>query len=85
LGTAGGVGTLYRWDSTANGGLGDWVIQAQDIGISISFRDLNSTGGKKSGTATADKFGVTINYSFAGSNNPNSALTDIKGGDVAVH
>jgi hypothetical protein len=82
VGTVGGTGNLYRWDSTANGGLGDWVLVAQGIGISASFKDLNQGGGKKN--ATQDMFGSQINYSFPGSNNPNSALIELKGGNITV-
>jgi len=82
VGTVGGTGNLYRWDSTANGGLGEWVLAAQGIGISASFKDLNQGGGKKN--ATQDMFGFQINYSFPGNNNPNSGLIELKGGNITV-
>jgi hypothetical protein len=82
LGTAGGTGDLFKWNSLLNGGTGGWELVAPGIGISISFRDNSQGGGKK--TPSPDSFGVTINYSFPGGS-PNSALTDLKGGDITIH
>jgi hypothetical protein len=82
VGTVSGTGNLYSWDSTANGGLGAWVLVGQNIGISASFKDLNQGGGKKN--APQDMFGAQINFAFPGGNSPNSALTELKGGNISI-
>ena len=82
VGTAGGVGDLYWWDASLNGGLGDWALAKAGVTYTISFYDGGS--GKKVKT---DTFGISIKYTPVSpqpSSLPNSGLTPLKGGDIKV-
>lgn len=82
-GAAGGVGDLYWWDSSLNGGLGDWALAASDVSFSANFFDSGKTGKQ-----STDSFTINIQYTPAPpqpSNLPNSnTLQVLKGGDIRV-
>jgi uncharacterized repeat protein (TIGR01451 family) len=82
-GAASGVGTLYWWDTSLNGGLGDWVIASPNVNFTINFFDSN-----KNGKASTDTFGINIQYLPVAppqpNNLPNSTPTLLKGGDIKV-
>jgi CSLREA domain-containing protein len=81
-GAASGVGDLYWWDSSLNGGLGDWALAQSGVAYTINFYD----SGKK-GKASTDAFGINIQYVPVlpqPSSLPNSSPTQLKGGDIKV-
>lgn len=85
-GSSAGTGDLYHWDAALNGGPGDWVLSRPDVTFTISYRDLNGSGGK--GTKTADQFGILIDYAISSPNEPdslpNTQPQDLRGGNVDV-
>jgi CSLREA domain-containing protein len=81
-GAASGTGDLYWWDSSLNGGLGDWALAQSGVSFTINFYD----SGKK-GKASTDTFGINIQYkpvSPQPNTLPNSAPQVLKGGDIKV-
>lgn len=85
-GAASGVGDLYWWDASLNGGLGDWALAQSDVAYTVNFFDGGGKGkGKNSGPA--DTFGIEIQYVPVPpqpDSLPNSAPTQLKGGDIKV-
>jgi hypothetical protein len=81
-GAASGTGTLFKWDQTLNGGLGDWTSVKSGVTFTTKFTDGGS--GKK---AAPDLFGVRIDYKPAAGEPPlpNADPIAIKGGDVKVN
>lgn len=81
-GAASGIGDLYWWDASLNGGLGDWALAQSGVAYTINFYD---SGGK--GKKSTDAFGINIQYvpvpPQPGSL-PNSAPMPLKGGDIKV-
>ena len=82
-GAASGVGDLYWWDQSLNGGLGDWVLAQSGVSFTINFY-----GSGKTGKASTDAFGINIHYSPVSppgaSSLPASAPIQLKGGDIKV-
>ncbi|HEV2202270.1 MAG TPA: kelch repeat-containing protein [Bryobacteraceae bacterium] len=83
-GAASGTGTLYYWDSTLNGGLGDWAVAQTGVTFTASFTD-NGQGGKNS----LDAFGIHIDHVVVSppepSSLPNSSPIQLKGGNITVN
>jgi hypothetical protein len=82
-GATGGVGTLYWWNSSLNGGLGGWAQAATNVSFTASFAD-KGTGAKNQ---QPDTFGLHVNYtpqSPQPSTLPNSSPVALKGGDIRV-
>jgi hypothetical protein len=80
-GVASGSGRLYRWDATASGGSGDWVLAGDPVTFTVSFVD----GG--SGRKAVDWFGIQINHMAAdpaAARLPNSPPQPLKGGNLVV-
>jgi hypothetical protein len=81
-GAASGTGDLYWWDSSLNGGLGDWALAQSGVNFTINFFDSG-----KSGKSSTDAFGIKIQYTPVSplpNNLPNSSSTQLKGGDIKV-
>jgi hypothetical protein len=81
-GAASGLGDLYWWDSSLNGGLGDWALAQSGVSFTISFYDSGAKGKK-----STDTFGINIQYSPVPpqpNNLPNSDPIQLKGGDIKV-
>lgn len=81
-GAASGIGDLYWWDASLNGGLGDWALAQSGVAYTINFFD---SGGK--GKNSTDTFGINIQYVPVPpqpGNLPNSAPIQLKGGDIKV-
>jgi hypothetical protein len=81
-GAASGTGDLYWWDSSLNGGLGDWALAQSGVAFTINFYDSG-----KSGKSSTDSFGINIEYSPVPpqpANLPNSTPQQLKGGDIKV-
>jgi hypothetical protein len=76
---AGGTCDFQVWDPTADGGLGDWVVEEEDRPFSIQFVD-NGTGRGRN-APDPDQFGFQITGITP---NPSFALADIKGGNIDV-
>ena len=83
-GAASGVGNLYWWNPTLNGGLGDWVLSQSSVAYTISLYD-NGSGGKNSG----DKFGIVIQHTIVSPPEPgtlpNASPTQLKGGNLTLN
>jgi large repetitive protein len=76
-----GIGDLYWWNSTLNGGRGDWRLAQSGVSFTIDFYDSD----KKSST---DKFGINIQYvpvSPQPNTLPNSTPQLLKGGNIKVN
>jgi hypothetical protein len=83
VGYASGSGALYRWDSSV-GPYGDWILVQSGVNVTLTFTDNGS--GKK---ATADTFGVQIDYPFGSCpwpslGNPNTSPLGLKGGNIDI-
>jgi hypothetical protein len=81
-GAASGTGTLYWWNQSLNGGLGDWVLAQSGVSFTTNFYDSG-----KSGKSSTDTFGIRIVYTPVPpqpSSLPNSAPQLLKGGDIKV-
>ena len=88
-GAASGTGNLYRWDSTANGGQGAWVLSEAGVSFTISFADNNAGGGTGNNkkTIAPDTFCIHINHVIiAGEPGPlpNSTAISLKGGNIDI-
>lgn len=81
-GASSGVGDLYWWNSSLNGGLGDWALAQAGAGFTINFYDSG-----KSGKSSTDTLGIRIVYSPVAPQPgtlPNSPPQLLKGGDIKV-
>ncbi len=82
-GAAGGTGDLYWWNTSLNGGLGDWALAAPGVSFSTNFFDSGKTGKQ-----STDSFTINIQYTPVPprpGNLPNSnQLQLLKGGDIRV-
>jgi hypothetical protein len=80
-GAASGIGTLYWWNSTLNGGTGGWAVAGNDVAFTASFTDKGPNGSK-----TADTFGVHISYTPVAPQQqlPNASPVIIKGGGINI-
>ena len=81
-GAASGTGDLFWWDTTLNGGLGDWALAQSGVAFTINFFDSGKTG--KSST---DSFGINIQYTSVSpqpGSLPNSSSQLLKGGNITV-
>jgi hypothetical protein len=81
-GAASGTGDLYWWNSSLNGGLGDWALAQSGVSFTINFYDSG-----KAGKASTDTFGIRIVYTPVApqpGSLPNSAPQLLKGGDIRV-
>jgi CSLREA domain-containing protein len=81
-GAASGAGDLYWWDSSLNGGLGDWALAQSGVAYTINFYDSG-----KSGKSSTDAFGINIQYTPIPpqpNSLPNSSPVTLKGGDIKV-
>ena len=79
-GASAGTGSLYWWNQSLNGGLGDWALAASNVAYTISF-----TGGTKK---DGGSFAIHISYVPAApqpGSLPNSTLTPLKGGTIRVN
>ncbi len=81
-GASSGIGDLYWWNTSLNGGLGDWQLAASGVSFTINFYDSG-----KSGKNSGDTFGVNIQYTPVPpqpSSLPNSSPQPLKGGNIVV-
>lgn len=81
-GAASGTGSLYWWNQSLNGGLGDWALAQSGVNFTINFYDSGT-----SGKSSTDTFGINIQYkpvSPQPSNLPNSTPQLLKGGNIVV-
>jgi hypothetical protein len=81
-GAASGSGSLYVWDQTLNGGLGDWKLAAADVPYTLSFVDPPKGKAKGKGKPAAkDMLGVRIAYATAAGQPalPNSVPVAVQG------
>ncbi|PPD58057.1 Calx-beta domain-containing protein [Dehalogenimonas etheniformans] len=87
-GACSGTGTLYRWDATARGGLGDWVVSETGVTFTISFVD-NGSGASGNGKKVTipDTFGIHINHVLVSGEPvrlPNTDPQSIGGGNIDI-
>jgi hypothetical protein len=81
-GAASGTGDLQWWDSSLNGGLGDWALAQSGVSFTANFYDSG-----KNGKASTDTFGIRIAYTPVAPQPgtlPNSTPQLLKGGDIKV-
>jgi hypothetical protein len=81
-GAASGTGDLQWWDSSLNGGLGDWALAQSGVSFTAKFYDSG-----KNGKASTDTFGIRIAYTPVAPQPgtlPNSTPQLLKGGDIKV-
>ncbi len=88
-GAATGIGKLYRWDATLNGGLGGWTLADANVSFTISFADLDAGGGTGKGktTITPDTFTIHIDFVVGAADPvlPNTGNPmDLKGGNIDI-
>ena len=84
-GVLSGIGSVWRWDATLNGGLGDWsLVSAQ---ASVEARLQASVAGSKQKSAVPGSFGISIGgFSLpAGSVLPATTLQALQGGSVSLY
>jgi hypothetical protein len=87
-GAASGVGDLFWWNQSLNGGLGDWQLAHSGVSFTTSFdKGTNRKLSICNGTNGQGCYGIHINYTPVSpqpSTLPNSALQAIKGGSITV-
>jgi hypothetical protein len=81
-GAASGTSNLYWWDTTLNGGLGDWHLAQSGVAYTISFSASGANTKSSPGS-----MGIQISYTPVSpqpATLPNSSPTSLKGGHIQV-
>lgn len=84
-GTVSGVGALWRWDSSLNGGLGDWFLVSSQLAVEVKLQA--SVAGTKQKSAVPGSFGITLGgFKLPdGSVLPSTALQALQGGIISLY
>jgi len=84
-GTVSGVGALWRWDSSLNGGLGDWSLVSSQLAVEVKLQA--SVAGTKQKSAVPGSFGITLGgFKLPdGSVLPSTALQALQGGTISLY